>query len=180
VTAWLCEFACDDGFGGFLRLDVRPTIAWYWTYLVNVPGVDGVIAVRDHEVPPPRTDRLEIRAEGLWAELWCEQPGEHWTFGMEAFGLRLEGDDVRDEIGERVPVGLDLEWELGDVVHGDVLVGRDRFAVDARGRFVEGHELIDEPLDGPVVARVPVAGLVERTLVRTGDGLRWAQHVTGE
>src|SRR5262249_8695024 len=76
VTALLCEFARDDGFAGFVRLDVREDVAWYWTYLVGVPRYDGVIVVRDHEVPPPRSG-LEVRAEGLWAELWCETPGEH-------------------------------------------------------------------------------------------------------
>jgi hypothetical protein len=177
MAAWLCEFARADGFAGFVRLDVRDTVAWYWTYLVGVPNVDGVIAVRDHDVPPPRSDRLEIRAEGLWAELWCEQPNEHWTIGMEAFGLRLD-EPGSDEVGERVPVGLDIEWELGNIVHGEVLVARDRIALEAWGRFVEHHELTDEIVDGPVVAQVLVPGVVERTLVRAADGLRWAQRVT--
>lgn len=92
--------------------------------------------------------------------------------------MRLDEGDIASEIGERVPVGLDLEWETGDVVHGDVLVGRARIAVDAWGRFVEGHALTDEPVAGAVVARVEVPGLLERTLVRTPDGLRWAQRAT--
>ena len=53
MSAWLCEFATGDGIAGFLRLDVRADVAWYWTYLVGVPGVPGIVAVRDHEVPPP-------------------------------------------------------------------------------------------------------------------------------
>jgi hypothetical protein len=175
--AWLCEFARDDGFGGFVRLEVREAVVWYWAYLANVPGIDGVIAVRDHEIPLPRQG-LEIRAEGLWAELVCEQPGEHWTIAMEAFGVRLDEDAFDDEIGDRIAVGLDIEWELGDIVHGDVLVGRERNPLEAWGRFVQRHELLDEPHDGPVVARVVVPGWVERTLVRTADGLRWAQRVT--
>ena len=180
--AWLCEFACGDGLAGFLRLDVREDIAWYWTYLVEVPGLPGIVAVRDHDVTPPRQG-LEIRTEGLWAELWCETPGDHWTFGLEAFGLRL--DDADDalrpggEIGERVAVGLDLEWEAGDIVHGDVLVGRERWEIDAWGRFVENHQLHDEPVSGPARARVIVpvdGGWVERVLVSTPDGPRWSQH----
>jgi hypothetical protein len=187
VTAWLCEFASHAGCAGFIRLDVREAegIAWYWTYLVAVPGVDGIVAVRDHDVPPPRQG-LEVRAEGLWAELWCEAPGEHWTFGLEAFGIVLDDADdalrAGGEIGERVAVGLDLEWEAGDVVHGDVLVGRKRLAVDGWGRFVEQHELRDDIVAGDPVARVlvPLGGdaMCTRTLVRTGAGeLRWSQSV---
>ncbi len=173
-----------------MRLELRDDekIAWYWTYLVGVPGIPGIIVVRDHEVPLPR-QRLEIRAEGLWAELWCETPGEHWTFGLEAFGIRLDApeDALRPggEIGDRVAVGLDLErrWETtrsdrgersvestraGDdsaatggersvesthgVVHGDVLVGRDRFTIEAPGAFYEDDRA--PAVDGEVVARV--------------------------
>jgi hypothetical protein len=185
MGAWLCEFARDDGFAGFVRLDVHDGVAWYWTYLVGVPGHAGVIVVRDHDVPLPRVG-LEVRAEGLWAELWCETPGEHWTFGLEAFGIRL--DDAEEalrpggEIGERVAVGLDLEWEAPDVVHGDVLVGRERFPIDGRGRFVEGHELVDAPVAGDDVTRVLIplddGRVCERTLVRDHAGaLRWSQRM---
>jgi hypothetical protein len=187
VTAQLCEFARADGFAGFVRLDARDTIAWYWTYLVGVPGVDGIVTVRDHEVRPPRPGSLEIRADGLWAELWCEQPGEHWTFGLEAFGVRLDAAEealrAGGEIGERVAVGLDIEWELGDIVHGEVLVERNRFVIDAWGRFVDGHELRDDPVTGDEVARVLVPldddKVCERTLVRdTSGSLRWSQVIT--
>ncbi len=187
MTAWCCEFAPDTGCAGFLRLDLRAEegIAWYWTYLVDVPGVDGIVAVRDHEVPLPR-QALEVRAEGLWAELWCETPAEHWTFGLEAFGITL--DDAEDalrpggEIGDRVAVGLDLEWEVGNVVHGDVLVGRERMAIDGWGRFMEDHGLRDDIVAGDPVARVlvPLGGgaVCERTLVRNAAGARrWSQLI---
>lgn len=187
MTAWCCEFAPDTGCAGFLRLDLRADegIAWFWTYLVDVPGVEGIVAVRDHEVPLPRQG-LEIRAEGLWAELWCETPHEHWTFGLEAFGIRLDhADDALrpgGEIGERVPVGLDLEWEAGNVVHGDVLVGRARVAIDGWGRFVEDHGLDDDVVAGDPVARVLIpledGAVCERTLVQTpAGGRRWSQLI---
>jgi hypothetical protein len=171
------DFACEDGFAGFVRLDVleKENVAWYWTYLVGVPGVAGIVVVRDHEVPRPR-QRLEIRAEGLWAELWCETPGEHWTFGLEAFGVRIDEpeDALRPggEIGDRIAVGLDLEWETPDVVHGDVLVERDRFTIDAVGAFSEGEP---PPVAGrvDVVARVIIPEFGERALVRAANGLRW-------
>ena len=124
------------------RCATAERIAWYWTYLVGVPDVDGVLVVRDHEVLPP-DQGLEIRADGLWAELTCETPREHWTFGLEAFGVRLDrADDALrpgGEIGERIAVGLDIEWEVGaggppaGIVHGDVLVGRARHEIDGPG-----------------------------------------------
>jgi len=188
TAAWLCEFARDDGFAGFLRLELRDDVAWFWTYLVGVPGVEGIVAVRDHEVPRPRQG-LEVRADGLWAELWCEAPREHWTFGLEAFGVRLdrpeEGLRAGGEIGDRIPVGLDLEWEVGDVVAGEVLVGSGRIALEGWGRFLEGHELRDEPVRGEVEHRVLVplgaSAWLERAVVRgNGGDRRWSQRVGGE
>ncbi len=190
MTAWCCEFAPDTGCAGFVRLDVRTGegIAWYWTYLVDVPGVEGIVVVRDHEVPLPRQG-LEVRAEGLWAELWCETPNEHWTFGLEAFGIRLEHADdalrAAGEIGDRIAVGLDLEWETGaagGIVHGDVLVERARISIDGWGRFVEDHRLRDDVVAGDPLTRVlvPVGGgaVCERTLVRVpSGGRRWSQVV---
>jgi hypothetical protein len=190
VSRWLLDFVpgADDGIAGFVRLELRADeqIAWYWTYLVGVPGVDGLLVVRDHEVLPPRQG-LEIRADGLWAELVCETPSEHWTFGLEAFGVRLDAAEAAlragGEIGDRVAVGLDIEWEVGGdgppagVVHGDVLVGRARHEIDGPGWFYD--DVADDPgwVEGDAVATVyiPVAGThVERRLVRTDAGLRWS------
>jgi hypothetical protein len=148
---------------GFVRLATSPTRAVFWTYLV-VPD-HGVIVVRDHAVPAPRQG-LEIRADGLWAELVCETPGEHWTFGLEAFGVALDDplaaplDSWGAEIGVRTAVGFDLEWEtqrrLGRTagrpersrpeewetqrsVHGEILVARERLAFEGGGVLVEGE-----------------------------------------
>ena len=99
----------------------------------------GLIIVRDAEVPRGRGAALEFRADGLWVDFVCETPHEHWSFGLEAFGLRV--DDPAEEIGERIPVGFDLEWEtpptVGDVsVRGELLVGRATIPVTAPGSFV--------------------------------------------
>ncbi len=77
-----------------------------------------------------------MRADGLWAELVCEVPDEHWSFGLEAFGLRLDDrTEARTaEVGERVPVGFDLEWDEGRVI-GELLVGKGRVPFDGRGMF---------------------------------------------
>jgi len=174
VSRWLLDFAASDGIAGFVRLELREAeqIAWYWTYLVGVPDVDGVIVVRDHEVLLPRQG-LEIRADGLWAELWCEALREHWTFGLEAFGVRLDApeDALRPggEIGEPIAVGLDIEWEVGaggppaGIVHGDVLVGRARHEIDGPGWFY------DDATPDPVGANTD-GDLVSSVLVALGDG----------
>ena len=113
----------------------------------------GRIVVADEAVPLPRpTAGLEIRADGLWASLLCETAFEHWSLGLEAFGLRLDDEAVGDDppawadlVGERLPVGFDLEWELrgppeplGDglgyrqagTMFGELLVVRDRIEID--------------------------------------------------
>jgi hypothetical protein len=148
ADAWEIDFAAETGIGGFVRLSLLPNqgVAWWWTSLIT----PRLVAVRDHEVPLPRAG-LEIRADGLWGELVCEIPLEHWSLGLEAFGIGYDdpADAWGDEWGERLPVGLDLEWEAtaepGDLrpagpdpgttgvgycqpgrVHGEILVGPDR------------------------------------------------------
>ncbi|MGH8989914.1 MAG: hypothetical protein ACRDYV_09990 [Acidimicrobiia bacterium] len=155
AESWYLDFAEMGGLGGFVALCVYPNlkIAWWWTHLLTTGGL---VAVRDHEVPPPRTG-LEVRAEGLWGELVCETPLEHWSVGLEAFGVRY--DDPAEawgaEWGERVPVGLDLEWEVlrppveapvpgppgpadggylqPGTVHGEILIGAERLPFAGTG-----------------------------------------------
>lgn len=122
-------------------------------YLADLePAGRGRIVVADDAVPLPRPAAgLEVRAEGLWASLYCETPFEHWTLGLEAFGLRVDDEDDgaagtwADLVGERVAVGFDLDWELrhppapltdgagytqDGVVFGEVLLERERFDVE--------------------------------------------------
>lgn len=174
MTLWHLDFARDDGFAGFVRLADHGAVWWYWTYLVGVPGVDGIVVVRDHEVPPPRQG-LEIRTEGLWAELFCETAGDHWTFGCEAFGIRLDEPEEAlrpgGEIGDRIAVGLDLEWEGPDIVHGEILVERDRYEFDGWGAF---YVDVEPPLvTGDVIQRVPIPEFGERVLAVTANGPVW-------
>jgi hypothetical protein len=157
ADAWEIDFAAESGVGGFVRLSLLPNqgVAWWWTSFIT----PRLVAVRDHEVPLPRGAGLEIRADGLWGELVCETPLEHWSLGLEAFGIAYDdpADAWGDEWGERLPVGLDLEWEAtaepgglpaagpdagaGGVsyrqpgrVHGEILVGPDRrIALDGTG-----------------------------------------------
>ena len=152
--AWGFEWGTADGNGGFVRLALHRAerVAWYWAYLLRPDG--GPVVVRDHEVTLPRGRALEIRADSLWSELVCETPDEHWSIGLEAFGVRLDraADGQTGEIGERIALGFDFEWETtGEpyssefdgvaydeqpgVVRGEVLLGRDRIPLDTVGRF---------------------------------------------
>ncbi len=136
MKRWSLEFADGQGLSGSLWLSVDGTTASFAAQ-VAVPDV-GVVVVRDDEVAPPkRQDVLVIRADGLWAELLCETPGVHWSVGLEAFGVRFddEAEAAASDRGERVAVGFDLEWETPDRVVGEILVGRARYELDARGSF---------------------------------------------
>lgn len=137
TRTWSLDFADDDqGITGSLDLTVELATASFHAR-VAIPDV-GVIVVRDDEVPAPRRDDvLVVRAEGLWAELLCETADEHWSIGLEAFGVRFD-DEVAaaaSDRGDLVPVGFDLEWETPDRVVGEVLVGRAKYEVTARGTF---------------------------------------------
>jgi hypothetical protein len=135
MNRWSLEFSDDHGIRGSLTLAVDSTASFHAQ--VVVPDV-GVVVVRDEELAAPRRDDLlVVRGEGLWAELLCETPEEHWSFGLEAFGVRFddEAEAAVSDRGERVPVGFDLEWETPDRVVGEVLVGRRRYDLTARGSF---------------------------------------------
>jgi len=152
AESWYFDFATRDGsLGGYVRLGLYPNqrVAWYWACVVGEGRP--LVSVVDHDVSPPRAPSLEIRADGLWADHNVETPFDHMTLGCEAFALGL-GDPAEmygSPRGDRVPFGLDLEWETDGAayayppgttryevpcrVHGEVLVGDERIAVDAIG-----------------------------------------------
>ncbi len=138
--SWSFDFLTADGtLGGFVRLSFHPGhgVGWYWAALVGEGRP--YLLVRDLEVPLPRlAASREVRSEALWADLNCETPFEHWSFAMEAFGVAMDDPDeaLAGERGDRLGLGLDLEWEavgeiVGDasaydqpgIVHGEILVG---------------------------------------------------------
>jgi len=150
--AWTLTFAGPDARGGFVRLTRWAEQAWYWAYLVA--PASGLVVVRDHELAPPRRGGpLVVRGDGIWAELVEETPDEHWSVGLEAFGVRLADplDAERGERGDRLPVGIDVEWETGHGsfgrVDGEVALGAARAGVAATGRFE--HRVGDEPWSAP-------------------------------
>ncbi len=74
-------------------------------------GEDPVVVV-EFEVPLPSRG-WEIRASGLWADHICETPMDHWSYGLEAFGLAIDdpGELLGSAVGDRVPLGWELEFE---------------------------------------------------------------------
>lgn len=179
---WRCDFVASDVgsvvLGGFVQLEIPgpPGSARYWAYLVG-PEL-GIVAVRDHDVTRPRPGALTVRADGLWAELVCETPDVHWTIGLEAFGVRLDepADALHGEVGERIAVGLDVEWDDG-AVFGDVLIGTDRIELDGTGSFVVAGPSTWSTTPG-VEATVDARGLPVTLSVGTGRG-RAAVEVLG-
>lgn len=149
--AWDFTFAADDlSLAGYLRLAVVPEerAAWCWAAVV---GIDQpLVAVRHHELAPPTGWPHEVRGDGLWCGVFCETLLDHWTVGLEAFGVSFEEpmEAWASERGELVPLGFDLEWEdtagaqttLFDggyrrwcAVYGDVLIGTEAIGVAAGG-----------------------------------------------
>jgi hypothetical protein len=149
--SWYFDFAAlDASVGGYVRLGLYPnqSVAWWWAF---VCGPDReLVALRAHDIPLPRTG-TEIRDDGVWACLTAETPNEHWSVGLEAFAVALAdpADAYRGERGDRLPLGLDLEWEAvappydypgltryeqSCIVHGEILVGDERIAFDGPGQ----------------------------------------------
>ena len=151
--SWQLDFATADGsLGGSFRLALRPgeRRSWVWCYLVG----EGrrLVTVLEHEAPLPRQGALDLRCEGLWTDVVCETPLEHWSVGLEAFGLALDSpaDALEGLRGDRVGVGLDLGWEavgppwadrtgtgyaVPADVHGEVLLGPEVITFDGWGAW---------------------------------------------
>jgi hypothetical protein len=162
MPSWYVDWAAPDGsIGGFVRIGAHDRGAWCWLYVVDERGT---VVVRDHDVPRPRDGQILARSEGLWCELVCEVPDEHWAVNAEAFGVRLDDptDAWHGEIGHRIPVGLELDWEafgpvvaLDDVtthqlgrVTGEILLGDD--VIDFTGFGARQSDAADTP--GEIVA----------------------------
>jgi hypothetical protein len=145
--------AADASVGGFVRLGWYPKlgVAWYWAALV---GRDRrLVLVRDHDIEIPRGEALEIRGQGLWSAVTCETPLDHWSVGLEAFGVALDDpiEAFGGERGDLVGLGFDLEWEATGPawapgpdgydqacrVSGEILVGDERLEFAGRGH--RGH-----------------------------------------
>lgn len=112
--------ATDASLAGLVRIDVRRAAgATRFLAAVLRPGLDPVVVI-DHDLPLARR-AFEFRSSGVWVELCCELPLDHWTVGLEAFALALPVTEVATpgSFGDRVPVGLDLDLESTSAPQGD-------------------------------------------------------------
>ncbi|MEE2957913.1 MAG: hypothetical protein VX488_02990 [Actinomycetota bacterium] len=126
-----------------------------------LPGGARTVLLADHTVRAAAGGRMELRSPGLWVELVVEEPGEHLSVGMEAFGVAVDDPDDAwhggpDHLfrGNRLPVGLDLEAERASEpiviggqegstaipcrVFGEVLVADEVHDVDGWGWWTNG------------------------------------------
>lgn len=144
-AAWWCPEAT---IGGSIRLEVFPGLGRSWLWATCIGPWRRPVSVHEPDAPLPPTDSLELRSSGLWVDLIAQTPGAHFTVGLEAFGIGL--DDPAESFGrgwgERVPLGLDLEWET--TAPATPLDGRDGYAIVcvAHGEVLVGSEVVD--LDG--------------------------------
>lgn len=123
---WRYEFVAPDAsLGGQVQLVLLPGhgVAWYGASVVG-RGRAPVVVVAD-DLALPRKRSLELRAEGLWADHIVEDPFDHISVGLEAFGLIIDGlgPVTADELGLRTPIGLDLGWETDGPVRGAAAEG---------------------------------------------------------
>lgn len=143
---WSFDFAAADGaLGGWVRVTRFVDRLWYEAALAGPRRQ--LLAVLDHDVPL-RSGPLELRTTGLWADHICETPFDHWTVGLEAFALGV--DDPLElhgrQMGDRVALGFDLEWETdGPVLDGAGDPGVHAYEVPCRvhGEVLVGPSTID-------------------------------------
>jgi hypothetical protein len=152
--SWYFDFVDPDGtLGGYVRIGLYPNlgVCWYWACVVGEGRK--LVTVVDHTVPLPRAGgSLELRHDGLWADHNCEAPLDHWSLGLEAFGVMLDdpADTYSGMLGERMPLGFELDWETDGAVfrwpspldryevpcrvHGQILVGDESISFEGWGQ----------------------------------------------
>ncbi len=155
--AWDFAFCTRDArFGGHATLLRWPVLgrAWYWAAVVRED--EPTVAMLATDIALGRQRSMELRGSGVWADQNCETPFEHWSYGLEAFAIRLDHPDdaLIDFRGERVALGYDLEWES------------DAEIVPTAGGYTQGGRALGEVLVGD-----------ERIDLEDGTGLR--SHVWG-
>jgi hypothetical protein len=196
VEQWQFDFwSPEHDLGGWTHFayDWSSRKAWYVTALL---GVDRrLVLVVDPKLSIPQLSQyLEFRAEGIWAQHVCETPLEHWTVGLEAFGVTLETaeDAMGNQWGKRTGVGLDLEWErIEDTeetdtgfrqrcsVSGEVLIDEEAFDLDVEGwrsrSWGADFGLVDRPTGNGI--HIDVGGIV-LTVEPDFLGQQWDGHLS--
>jgi len=144
VERWSLAFVDPGGWAARVATTVASGVAAVSVLFLRRDA--GPVVVRD-EIGV-RGEPFELRGDGLWLNQHCETPFEHWTYGLEAFAVALDRpQDAWDgELGIRVPIGWDLDWErsaapcdLGSgyvqpgIVHGELLFGDETIPCDGFG-----------------------------------------------
>lgn len=194
---WSFDLVSADGdLGGWVAFSRFTEHAWYQAMLAGPRRQ--LLAVLDHQVPF-RSNPLEVRTTGLWADHVCETPLDHWTLGLETFALGV--DDPLElhgrQHGDTVALGFDLEWEtdgpvldraeppgvagyeVGCRVFGEVLVGHD--TIDFEGVGTRSHRW--GAIDWGAERGWHLAGVVEgptRWSVDHRDGITTAARIDAE
>jgi hypothetical protein len=156
-----------DGPALFVDYTLLPKQRTSW-FVAGVSRPDAsVVLCRDVEVPFPSTQVLEIRSGALWSHAICEEPLQRWTVALEAFALAMENpyEAWTNEIGDRIGIACDLEWEavsapslneptgptslvvgysIAAKVHGELQVGDDRWELDGTGRWLHQWGVITD------------------------------------
>jgi hypothetical protein len=94
----------------WLRVAIETDGARYHACVLRVR--DRPIVLAEDDIAHPGR-RWELRSSGLWADHNCETELRHWSYGLEAFALALDDPEqlVREGVGERVPLGWELDFE---------------------------------------------------------------------
>jgi hypothetical protein len=112
TEAWYFDaVAADFSWAMYARLALCPNLAQAWWWSVIVRDDEPMLLVRDQHLDLPRG--LEVRGDGLWADLTCHDAMQRWQVNFEGFAVAL--DDPRDafghERGDRVPVEWEFDWD---------------------------------------------------------------------
>lgn len=142
----------DEGKGGYVTLTIRPTdgVCWYWAALIGFGRP--LVTVLVDDLPLPRDGSMELRGSGIWTETSVMDPFVHLTTDLEAFGVAVDPptDVWSGAWGDRVAVGLELDWDtrgepgpppmlgvdgyrLVGKTHGEVLLDDERWQIEGIG-----------------------------------------------
>lgn len=160
AESWRFDLVDSSGVALFVEYTLLPKqrTCWFWAAVAR-PG-EPIVLCRELEVPLPPPTVLEFRSGALWSHVICETPLSHWTVAMEAYALALENpeDGWTNEVGDRIGLAFDLEWEAVSelqatseraysfeaVVHGDLQVDTNRWDVDGKGLWSHRWGLANE------------------------------------
>ena len=129
----------ESDLGGWVHFayDSTSRSAWYVAALLG--SERPLVLVVDPQI---RIDELspylEFRAEGIWAQHVCETPMQHWTIGLEAFGVTL--DQPEGAMGDQWGIEPELAWTLNGSTPQNPRT-ENGFSQDC---FVNGEVLLDD------------------------------------